>query len=189
MLPASSSSANLYSWMYISGKENPSTPESVSELNHNHFLSPELQEKLDVMFAIYSCARNNDERENIYPELRDFVSSLMDKRNNVFEVINEDTDEVTGALRAGMTIEDRDSYIRDLFFLHSLKVKIEESRQDKEDWKCKVYDLLCPHHSSELYGDLRAIKCLVEGCSDDFSPFDTIKVPDLTYNKGSLQIG
>lgn len=39
----------------------------------------------------------------------------MDKRNSVFEVRNENTDEVVGALRAGMTIEDRDSYIRDLF--------------------------------------------------------------------------
>ncbi|HAN2478665.1 TPA: T3SS effector caspase inhibitor NleF, partial [Escherichia coli] len=52
-----------------------------------------------------------------------------------------------------------------------------------------VYNLLCPHHSSELYGDLRAMKCLVEGCSDDFNPFDIIRVPDLTYNKGSLQCG
>ncbi|ENG7108672.1 type III effector, partial [Escherichia coli] len=46
MLPTSGSSANLYSWMYVSGRGNPSTPESVSELNHNHFLSPELQDKL-----------------------------------------------------------------------------------------------------------------------------------------------
>lgn len=59
---------------------------------------------------------------------------------------------------------------QELFFLYSLKVKIEESRQGKEDSKCKVYGLLCPHHSSELYGDLRAMKCLVEGCSDDFDP-------------------
>ncbi|EJW5750885.1 T3SS effector caspase inhibitor NleF [Escherichia coli] len=189
MLPTSGSSANLYSWMYVSGRGTPSTPESVSELNHNHFLSPELQDKLDVMVSIYSCARNNNELEEIFQELSAFVSGLMDKRNSVFEVRNENTDEVVGALRAGMTIEDRDSYIRDLFFLHSLKVKIEESRQGKEDSKCKVYNLLCPHHSSELYGDLRAMKCLVEGCSDDFNPFDIIRVPDLTYNKGSLQCG
>ncbi|EPJ2671539.1 type III effector, partial [Escherichia coli] len=26
-------------------------------------------------------------------------------------------------------------------------------------------------------------------CSDDFNPFDIIRVPDLTYNKGSLQCG
>lgn len=51
MLPTSGSSANLYSWMYVSGRGNPSTPESVSELNHNHFLSPELQDKLDVMVS------------------------------------------------------------------------------------------------------------------------------------------
>ncbi|EJG6666961.1 type III effector, partial [Escherichia coli] len=25
--------------------------------------------------------------------------------------------------------------------------------------------------------------------SDDFNPFDIIRVPDLTYNKGSLQCG
>ncbi|HBN1812450.1 TPA: T3SS effector caspase inhibitor NleF [Escherichia coli] len=189
MLPTGSSSANLYSWMYVSGKGNLSTPESVSELNHNHFLSPELQDKLDVMVSMYSCTRNNDEREGIYQELSAFVSELMDKRNSVFEVKNENTDEVVGALRVGMTIEDRDSYVRDLFFLHSLKVKIEESRQGKEDSECKIYNLLCPHHSSELYGDLRAMKCLVEGCSDDFNPFDIIRVPDLTYNKGSLQFG
>ncbi|HGU0961462.1 TPA: T3SS effector caspase inhibitor NleF, partial [Escherichia coli] len=113
----------------------------------------------------------------------------MDKRNSVFEVRNENTDEVVGALREGMTIDDRDGYIRELFFLYSLKVKIEESRQGKEGSKCKVYGLLCPHHSSELYGDLRAMKCLVEGCSDDFDPFDIIRVPDLTYNKGALQCG
>ncbi|HAI8804720.1 TPA: type III effector, partial [Escherichia coli] len=35
----------------------------------------------------------------------------------------------------------------------------------------------------------RAMKCLVEGCSDDSNPFDIIRVPDLTYNKGSLQCG
>ncbi|EHX9740541.1 T3SS effector caspase inhibitor NleF [Escherichia coli] len=189
MLPTSGSSANLYSWMYVSGRGNPSTPESVSELNHNHFLTPELQDKLDVMISIYSNARNSNELEEIYQELSAFVSGLMDKRNSVFEVRNQNTDEVVGALREGMTIDDRDGYIRELFFLYSLKVKIEESRQGKEGSKCKVYGLLCPHHSSELYGDLRAMKCLVEGCSDDFDPFDIIRVPDLTYNKGALQCG
>ncbi|EHW92429.1 hypothetical protein ECDEC11A_2279 [Escherichia coli DEC11A] len=29
---------------------------------------------------------------------------------------NENTDEVVGALREGMTIDDRDGYIRELFF-------------------------------------------------------------------------
>ncbi|STI65248.1 T3SS effector NleF [Escherichia coli] len=132
MLPTSGSSANLYSWMYVSGRGNPSTPESVSELNHNHFLSPELQDKLDVMVSIYSCARNNNELEEIFQELSAFVSGLMDKRNSVFEVRNENTDEVVGALRAGMTIEDRDSYIRDLFFLHSLKVKLRKVDKAKK---------------------------------------------------------
>ena len=65
----------------------------------------------------------------------------MDKRNSVFEVRNENTDEVVGALREGMTIDDRDGYIRELFFLYSLQVKIEESRQGKEGSKCKVYHL------------------------------------------------
>lgn len=68
------------------------------------------------MVSIYSCARNNNELEEIFQELSAFVSGLMDKRNSVFEVRNENTDEVVGALRAGMTIEDRDSYIRIFFF-------------------------------------------------------------------------
>ncbi|EHR8837577.1 type III effector [Shigella flexneri] len=187
MLPTNNLSANLYSWMYVSGNGQPSVPEAVSELNHNHLLTPELQTKLDVMFAAYSNARNNDERDDIYPELRDFISGLMDKRESVFEVLNVGTDEVKGVLREGMTTEDRDEYIRGLFFVYSLKVQIGEFRADKGYEKSKVDALLSPHHSSELYGDLKAMNTLVQGRDQDLPLQEHIFVPDLTYNKGSLQ--
>lgn len=189
MLPTNNLSANLYSWMYVSGNGQPSVSEAVSELNQNHLLSPELQEKLDVMFTAYSSARNNDERDDIYPELSDFVNSLMNKRKNVFEVINEGTDEVRGALREGMTIEDRDGYIRELFFVYSLKVKIDEHRVDKGYKESKVDTLLSPHHATALYGDLKAINFLIQGGDQDLPFQEHVFVPDLTYNKGALQFG
>ncbi|EFA4879965.1 type III effector [Escherichia coli] len=190
MLPINNSPAGFCSRMCEASNGSPSYPEGVSELNNNHSLTPDLQDKLEIMFAVYTSATNTKEREEwLYPELGGFVNNLMEKRNSVFELKNENTDDVKGALRKGMTTDDRDDYVRDLFFVYSLKVKIEKERAEKGYTPCKVDAILSPHHTTELFGDLKAIKCLVEGRGDDVSPFKTILVPDLTYNKGAVQFG
>ena len=190
MLPINNLSAGSYSQFYVATNGYSSFPEGVTELNHNHYLTPNLQDKLDIMFAAYASARNTKEREEwLYPELEKLLNNLMEKRASVFEVKNENTDDVKGTLREGMTTDDRDDYIRDLFFVYSLKVKIEKEKSENGHAPCKVDAVLSPHHTTELFGDLKAIKYVVEGRGDDVSPFETILVPDLTYNKGAWQIG
>ena len=190
MLPINNSPAVFCSQMCKDSNGSPSYPAGVSELNNNHSLTPDLQDKLEIMFAVYTSATNTKEREEwLYPELTGFVKNLMEKRHSVVELKKEYTDVVKGALREGMTTDDGVDYIRDLFFVYSLKVKIEKERAEKGYPPCKVDAILSPHHATDLFGDLKAIKCLVEGRSNDVSPFKTILVPDLTYNKGAWQFG
>lgn len=189
MLPTNNGASNLYSWMYVSGNGTTPVPEAVSELNHNHILTPEQEEKVAVMVTAYSCATNTSEREDLYPPIKDLVDALMTKRAEVFEVQNEGTDNVKGALREGKTTDDRDRYVRDRLFLYTLKTGMDDVRAEKGLAPCKVDDLLNPHHTTEFAGDLKALKCLVEGRSDDYAPGEPVQVPDLTYNKGSMQFG
>ncbi|AUT30022.1 NleF caspase inhibitor [Escherichia marmotae] len=190
MLPINNLSTGSCSQMCVATNGYPSFPEGVTELNDNHCLTPNLQDKLDIMFAVYASATNTKEREEwLYPEVDGLINNLMEKRASVFEVKNENTDDVKGALRKGMTTDDRDDYIRDLFLVYSLKVKIEKEKLEKGHAPCKVDAILSPHHTTELFGDLKAMQYLVEGRGNDVSPFETILVPDLTYNKGAWQIG
>ncbi|BAT43855.1 NleF caspase inhibitor [Escherichia albertii] len=144
---------------------------------------------MGCLTAHCSCATNTSEREDLYPPIKDLVDALMAQRAEVFEVQNEGTDNVKGALREGKTTDDRDCYVRDLLLLYTLKTGMDDVRTEKGLAPCKVDDLLEPHHSTEFAGDLKALKCLVEGRSDDYAPGEPVQVPDLTYNKGSMQFG
>ncbi|WP_272946764.1 NleF caspase inhibitor, partial [Escherichia albertii] len=78
---------------------------------------------MGCLTAHCSCATNTSEREDLYPPIKDLVDALMAQRAEVFEVQNEGTDNVKGALREGKTTDDRDCYVRDLLLLYTLKMK------------------------------------------------------------------
>lgn len=54
---------------------------------------------MGCLTAHCSCATSTREREDLYPPIKDLVDALMAQRAEVFEVQNEGTDNVKGALR------------------------------------------------------------------------------------------
>ncbi|ETT01789.1 TPA: NleF caspase inhibitor [Providencia alcalifaciens] len=186
---------DLTSWMYVANSDTPTANDeslspTVSALNANHFPTPSQEELISVLVTAYSTSQNLEERESICCKLKELRDDLIQQRENIFEFVNEGTDDVFGILQAGKTVYDRDDYIRNLMTFHVIGEKIKQVRGECGLEKCRVDELLNPHHSMHISGDLKALKILVEGHTNSAGCSDaSILVPDLSYNKGEFQFG
>lgn len=91
--------------------------------------------------------------------MRERSAAILQLREQLFEVFNENTDEVFGQTRQGVTSEQVSAYVKMVQELYELNGN-------------KPYG----HHSGPIFGDMRALE---EGR----------EVPDLIYNRGSIQCG
>lgn len=91
--------------------------------------------------------------------MREKSAAILQLREQLFEVFNENTDEVFGLTREGVTKEQVSAYVCMVKELYELNDR-------------KPYG----HHSGPIFGDMRALQ---EGR----------EVPDLIYNRGSIQCG
>ncbi|WP_369411683.1 NleF caspase inhibitor [Pectobacterium brasiliense] len=129
----------------------------------------------------YANSSNKASREEIADDIKKFTGDLIDTRNNVFELVNENTAHVYGKLRGDKNENDRGFYIGKLNTLFELRDEIKSLKEYKGFSDCKVYYSLNFHHSSRIYGDLEALSTLREGRLGN--------VPDLVYNRGDVQFG
>lgn len=91
--------------------------------------------------------------------MREKSAAILQRREQLFEVLNEDTDEVYGQTRPGVTEEQVSAYVKMVQELYELNGN-------------KPYG----HHSGPIFGDMKALE---EGRP----------VPDLIYNRGEFQFG
>ncbi|RJL49131.1 NleF caspase inhibitor [Pectobacterium carotovorum] len=154
---------------------------SVSELNEKHIPNNDQRNLINNIVDRYANSSNKIDREKIAEDIKKIVDDLMDARGKVFELVNENTAHVYGKLRRGKNENDRDVYIGKLNTLFELRDEIKNVKEYKGFSDCKVDDSLHFHHSSRIYGDLKALSTVREGRLGH--------VPDLVYNRGDVQFG
>lgn len=153
----------------------------VCELNGNHIPNSSQREFIKMVVEHYEKAESKVKRDEIAVEIKAFMNDVSKMRNDVFEVVNENTDHIFGRLKANCTEVDRDRYIQKLNTIFELNDEIGKSKEYKGFANGEVDKALWLHHSSSLYGDLESLAAVREG--------EREQVPALTYNKSSIQFG
>ncbi len=137
--------------------------------------------RIDETVELLRNLRGEEARKPVRDEIIRSKEALSHLRNEIFEVLNEDTDDVFGKLREGRTRADRNDYIQKLQCYELLRTNIEKMQDEHELRANEVNSVFDEHHSTALYGDLKQLRLAKEG--KEFT------LPDLTYNRGSRQFG
>ncbi|WP_080432542.1 NleF caspase inhibitor [Burkholderia ubonensis] len=132
----------------------------------------------EYMVRLEGCrGKNTPEKEIKFEQVKEeaglAIDDLHSLRNSTFEYVDEGNDNVYGKLKAGKTEWDRDCYIEKLIEFYQIKVGIENKEGDAGFKPSKLFEL---HHSSYLFGDMKAL--------ERGEP-----IPDFHYNSGTCQFG
>lgn len=154
----------------------------VTQLDANHI--PTEAQKKDTSELLYRL-ENTDSIRQATQLMKEVVNNLEEMQKNIlcvresyFKVINDNIDSVYGVLVKGYTRQDRDNYIKAL--VHYSDV-LKELNAFLDESVLKKPQLPSLHHSSGMYGDLKALERLRQGKSAE--------LPNLTYNQNRTQFG
>lgn len=156
----------------------------VTQLEAHHYLTEHLKKEISPLIHEFKTTDSRQRAEELKAEIGEKVlckkHELFELRDKHFEIVNANTDDVYGVLKEHSTTRDRDEYIRHLMDYFQIKAELEKIAATpgmNANWKKELY----MHHSTKVYGDLKALERLLDG--------NAAKVPALTYNQGSLQFG
>lgn len=121
-------------------------------------------------------------KKQLSRELNNIEEDIHNMREQIFSIVNRDTDQVYGILKQNFTSNDRDQYVKKLMYHHEVQRAVTEITGSYfEGCFAITVPRLGSHHSNPLWGDMAALQCLINGV--------LAKVPDLTYNVGCYQYG
>lgn len=158
----------------------------ITRLEAYHYPDNHQRERINNLLENFSNSDSIKEvmtiKKELSDELRSMSAEISDIREQSFDIVNRNTNQVYGVLSENFTIHDRDNYIKKLMYYREAQEKIAEVTQKCFDGNFAIrVSKLGGHHSSTLYGDMTALESLIKG--------ESAKVPDLTYNVGEWQFG
>lgn len=138
---------------------------------------------IEENFVQVSDVINREQSEYFSGLLEKKVDNLSELRERFFELHGQGTDQVHGILRGGFTLKDRDNYIRELIDFDELtkEIKVELIKRYGDIFTEEAVNRMTGRallSSDELRGDFIALKHL--------SVMESGRLPDLTYNKGTV---
>lgn len=161
--------------------ENNARNAYVCEMNGNHIPNNAQSAFIKMVVEHYEKSESRVSRDEIAVKIKEYIDDVYKMRCDVFEIVNDNTNQVYGRLKENCTEVDRDKYIQKLNALLELNDEIKRVKDYKGFASGKVDDALYLHHSCSVYGDLQSLSSLQKG--------ERSQVPELTYNRGSSQFG
>lgn len=158
----------------------------VTKIEACHYPDDTQRKTISDLLDRFCCSDSIKEviaiKKQLSRELNNIEEDIHNMREQIFSIVNRDTDQVYGILKQNFTSNDRDQYVKKLMYHHEVQRAVTEITGSYfEGCFAITVPRLGSHHSNPLWGDMAALQCLINGVS--------AKVPDLTYNVGCYQYG
>ena len=158
----------------------------VTKLEPHHYPDETMSTKILSLLHLFCHSDSIKEiirlRKEIVSEIENMQNEISKMRGFIFNIVNRNTDKVYGILKDGFTIHDRDQYIKKVMSYHEIECKVNSQTHNSHEGYFHIsVPKLGYHHSSALWGDMVALENLMNG--------KYARLPDLTYNVGTLQFG
>ncbi|WP_369310471.1 NleF caspase inhibitor [Providencia rettgeri] len=154
----------------------------VTALSANHMPTEAEEKSMSTLIHKLKETDSISQSKKLTHEIKQMAKQLADDiqwmRNHYFTVENDGTDRVYGRMADGYTDFERDGYIRALVHYYQCENELSSL---PNNLNFSIIKMVAPHHSGRVYGDIQALTELAKGKSAN--------LPDLTYNRGSLQFG